>query len=35
VLYDALGELLSRVVGYVLLEEPAQQIAATGDCEAD
>jgi hypothetical protein len=30
-----LGELLARIVGHVVLQEPAQQVAATSDREAD
>jgi hypothetical protein len=35
VLHHLLGELLARVVGDVLPQEPAQEIAAAADGEAD
>jgi hypothetical protein len=35
VLYDAFGKMAAGIVGRVLLEDPAQQIAAAGDREAD
>jgi hypothetical protein len=35
VLDDPLGELLARVVGDVLSEKSAQEVATTGDREAD
>ena len=35
VLDHPLGELLARVIGHVFLEQPAQEIAATADSEAD
>ena len=35
VLNDPLGEHLARVVGDVLLEDAAQEVAAPGDYEAD
>jgi hypothetical protein len=33
--HDTLGELLAGIVRRVLLQHPAQQIAAPRDCEAD
>jgi hypothetical protein len=35
VLHDPLGKHLPGIVRRVLLEEPAQEIAAPGHCEAD
>jgi hypothetical protein len=35
VLHHPRGELLARIIGYVLVEEPAQEIAATSDRKAD
>ena len=35
VLHDPFGELLARVVGHVILEEPTQETAAASDGKAD
>jgi hypothetical protein len=35
VLHDSLGELLTRVISDVLLQQAAQKVAATGDRKAD
>ena len=35
VLYYPLGELLAGIISHVLLEQPAQEIAAPSDREAD
>jgi hypothetical protein len=35
VINHPLGELLAGIIGHVLLEEPAQKIAAAGDRKAD
>jgi hypothetical protein len=35
VLYHPRGELLARIIGNVILEKPAQKIAAHGNREAD
>jgi hypothetical protein len=35
VLHDARSELLARIIGYVIFEEPAHQIAAAGERKAD
>ena len=34
-LHDARSELLARIIGYVIFEEPAHQIAAAGERKAD